>query len=64
MNSSLQDSKYVGFRWKEDFRSLPWYQANSAEIYLDWRAKANIMELFILGEEDSDSEAECFVGKL
>ena len=51
----------MSFRWKKEFKNSPWHEQNPAESYLSWQAKADIMELYILGEEDLDSEAEIFI---
>lgn len=54
-------TKFVSFRWKEEFKDSPWYKQNPAEQYLSWQTKVDMMELYILGEEDLDSEAEIFI---
>lgn len=54
-------TKFVSFRWKKDFDNNDWHKINPAEKYLSWQTKANMMELYILGEEDLDSEAEVFI---
>jgi hypothetical protein len=54
-------TKFVSFRWKEDFKDSPWHEQHPAEQYLSWQSKADLMELYILGEEDKDSEAEVFI---
>jgi len=54
-------SKFVSFRWKDDLKDIPWYQLHPAETYLSWHSKADLMELYILGEEDKDSEAEVYI---
>jgi hypothetical protein len=54
-------TKFVSFRWKKEFQDIEWYKANPAEKYLDTINKLWIMELYILQENDSDAEAECFI---
>lgn len=54
-------TKFVTIRWKKDFLDVPWYKENPAEDYLSWQSKADLMELYILGEEEKDSEAEVII---
>lgn len=53
--------KRVSFRWKAEFINDDWYQDNPADQWLNLQEKLALLENYILGIEDLDSEVEVYI---